>query len=367
MEAALRFTYHKGIADWIGVIELPYQASMATNTSAAGFGFWTITSLVLLRLAIGWHFYSEGVEKLEPGFTSAGLLRDAKGPLAPTFQSFAPPAPGYAEHFAQPQAAGLSSDQQTEQAEWQQAYNKRLAEYKAAKETPLAEFPPHAPYTEWASVIAEEWEAKRDQAIKLGAKTEDAEQAYRETRQRLADYFAGEADAIEEWRHELWRLEQMKAKPGAESLAFQQERIAGKRGETGRKGLSWAYAVDGFEEQYVADLAGLATKDDSIAAVVAELRTRSPLDWINPTVTCVVLGVGVCLMLGLATRVAAVAGAGFLLSVMASQPPWVADANTQYFGYQIAEFAALLVLAATAAGRWYGIDSVLRRCCSIAC
>lgn len=340
---------------------------MATNSSAANYGFWTVTALVLLRLAIGWHFYSEGVEKLEPGFSSAGLLRDAKGPLAPLFQSFAPPADGYAEHFAQPLAAGLTSDQQVEQAEWQQAYNKRLGEYKAAKETPLAEFPPHAPYTEWAEVLVANWEAKRDKAIGLGGKTEAAEEAYRQARGGLARYFEDQAADVEEWRHELWRLEQMKAKPGAESLAFQQERIDDKSGETGRTGLGWAYAVSGLEDLYVAELAKLASDGESSAAAAAELRTPSPLDWINPTVACVVLGVGVCLMLGLATRLAAVVGAGFLLSVMASQPPWVADANTMYFGYQIAECAALLVLSATGAGRWYGIDSVLRRCCSIAC
>jgi hypothetical protein len=42
------------------------------------------------------------------------------------------------------------------------------------------------------------------------------------------------------------------------------------------------------------------------------------------------------------------------LSVIASQPPWVTGAAPTY--YQIVEFAGLLVLAGTGAGRWAGLD-----------
>ena len=62
------------------------------------------------------------------------------------------------------------------------------------------------------------------------------------------------------------------------------------------------------------------------------------------------------MILGLFTRLASLVGALFLLSVMATQPPWVAGANTTYFFYQLVEVAALLLLAATSAGRWAGLD-----------
>ena len=46
--------------------------------------------LVLLRLAIGWHFFIEGMDKLHtPTWTSAGYLREATGPLAPRFRALA--------------------------------------------------------------------------------------------------------------------------------------------------------------------------------------------------------------------------------------------------------------------------------------
>jgi uncharacterized membrane protein YphA (DoxX/SURF4 family) len=46
--------------------------------------------LVLLRLAIGWHFLFEGVAKLtDPNWSSEGYLREASGPLAGWFQDLA--------------------------------------------------------------------------------------------------------------------------------------------------------------------------------------------------------------------------------------------------------------------------------------
>ena len=46
--------------------------------------------LVLLRLAIGWHFFTEGMDKLyDPAWTGAGYLREATGPLAPRFRELA--------------------------------------------------------------------------------------------------------------------------------------------------------------------------------------------------------------------------------------------------------------------------------------
>ena len=64
--------------------------------------------------------------------------------------------------------------------------------------------------------------------------------------------------------------------------------------------------------------------------------------------------VGICLLVGSLTRLAALAGALFLLSVIASQPPWVTGAAPTY--YQMVELAGLLVLAGTGAGRWAGLD-----------
>jgi len=59
-------------------------------------------------------------------------------------------------------------------------------------------------------------------------------------------------------------------------------------------------------------------------------------------------------LLGLFTRFWAIVGSGFLLSVISSQwPGWPGAAPTYY---QAVELFALLVLCATAAGRYAGLD-----------
>lgn len=47
-------------------------------------------ALVLLRVAIGWHFLYEGYTKLIiPNWSAQAFLQDARGPLAPIFQQLA--------------------------------------------------------------------------------------------------------------------------------------------------------------------------------------------------------------------------------------------------------------------------------------
>ena len=69
---------------------------------------------------------------------------------------------------------------------------------------------------------------------------------------------------------------------------------------------------------------------------------------------------GLSLLFGFLTRLGALAAAAFLLSVMATQPPWVPGVEPTYFWYQLVEFTALLTLAAVGAGRWAGIDAIIR-------
>ncbi len=81
---------------------------------------------------------------------------------------------------------------------------------------------------------------------------------------------------------------------------------------------------------------------------------ESSLGWINLATTVLTLGVGICLLLGLFTRLASVTAAIFLLSIIASQPPWLGTYELTIF--PIVELAGLLVLAGTGAGRWLGLD-----------
>lgn len=318
---------------------------MDSRRSLGGFA---ILALVLLRLAIGWHFFTAGMEKIERtddgyhvAFSAAPFLGMAQGPWADTFKSFAPNGHDWQKLLAVPhQKKPLTAE-----------------EAEAAKQNP--------PYKPWAERIKADWQAIADQAAEVPGLTEDqiaAVKAITKTKQAELDaYFADEVDAIADYRHELWRLDQWRAKPEAGTLPFEQERIAKKAADTAAKAKSWVASVNSFEQSLLADLRNTLTpqQHENTAAVAAmHAATTGPqeekLNRVNLGATLLTLGVGICLLLGLFTRTASIVGALFLVSVIATQPPWIATAEPTI--NQIVELAGLLVLAGTGAGRWLGLD-----------
>ena len=335
-----------------------------------------VAALVVLRLVIGWHFFSEGLDKLayDPAtggyrvaFSAAGFLSQAKGPLAGLFHSQVSEH-GWQELLAAPrQNRPLTEEESAAQAQWAADYaRRRAAAQKASQPVPI-EFPPHAPYAEWASRIAVDWRAVLNTVTNSVGLTEEqrrqAAEAFVLRHQQLADYLAAESDAIAEYRHQLWRLEQWLAAPEARGVPFQQERIAAKQAETAAMARTWVDQVDQFEQEFLVTLRQILTPEqqaDAAMTAAMDSALTSPqqarLRWINLAATGLTLGVGACLLLGLFTRTAAVLGALFLMAVIATQPPWIP--GTESTIYQTIELVALLVVAATAAGRWFGLDYI---------
>jgi uncharacterized membrane protein YphA (DoxX/SURF4 family) len=89
-----------------------------------------------------------------------------------------------------------------------------------------------------------------------------------------------------------------------------------------------------------------------------ELNPSHQLYWINKIVPYFDAAVGVLLLLGLFTRITSLAAAGFLLGIIVTQPLWVPGHDPKII-WNIVEFGALLVLAATVAGRFGGLDYFL--------
>jgi thiosulfate dehydrogenase (quinone) large subunit len=78
--------------------------------------------------------------------------------------------------------------------------------------------------------------------------------------------------------------------------------------------------------------------------------------------------VGVCLMLGLFTRLASVIGIGFLLMFYLAAPPWIgyfyaipSEGSYLLVNKNLVELAALVVILLTGSGRFAGLDRILRR------
>jgi uncharacterized membrane protein YphA (DoxX/SURF4 family) len=334
-----------------------------------------VFALVLLRLVIGWHFFREGGEKLKYNrhdnewrmvFSADGFLSQAQGPLAKYFRSQAPDDHSYRELLAAPREnVPPTPDQVAERSQWQADYKRRRDEaQKAGGEVPV-EFPPSAPYHDWAERIAADWQTIRDDVKTVPGLMDEqktrADEALAQRLQQVADYLAGEEGAIAEYRHELWRLANWRSAPEAGEVPFHDERITTKAGETKSQPVAWVNQVRDIKAAYRDDLGSILNAEQrgtaNTAAAFDQALTDSKEEWlriVNLVVTGLTVGVGICLLLGFFTRLASLAGALFLLAVIASQPPWLADSVETM--PQCIEFAGLLVLAGTGAGRWMGLD-----------
>ena len=269
----------------------------------------TVVVLVALRLGVGWHFYKEGVKKFhDPNFTANIFFEQSTGPLSDLFKLMVPDQRGNARLSRQPTKDMLA------------AYGDRVSG-------------------------------------RLGfdqSQQQQAEQLKKQWSARLDDFYAENGEEIREYFLEVQRVKDAKADKSTRDVAFRREWIASKDAELRGKLSGWSMKLNKIGEQYQSDLRALATPEQRQRGLPAVPdRSRSFLDIV---VKFFITGVGVCLVLGLFTRLASLGGAAFLVSVLATQPPWVPGAETSYFYYQLVELLALLLLVATGAGRFAGLD-----------
>jgi uncharacterized membrane protein YphA (DoxX/SURF4 family) len=339
-------------------------------------GSFAIFALVFLRLVIGWHFFGEGTKKLQYDRTDGGfhlafsadteLLDKAKGPLADWYFKFVPGGHDWRTLLATPRKnVPPTADEAAEKAKWVREYTARRSEAAKKKEPAPVEFPPTATYHDWATKIADDWREVLEKVKKVPGLTEaqkqQADKALHDRLETLSAYLEGEEEEMTTYRHELFRLKNWRDAPEASGVPFVQSRIATKNTETGAKVKAWRAQVAALDDGYYDDLDHILTPEQrSQAKTVNALHaattdpSRARLDKLNIVVAGLIIGVGVCLLLGFFTRLAAIAGALFLLGVICSQPFWISDAVPTI--NQCIEFAGLLVLAGTGAGRWFGLD-----------
>lgn len=63
---------------------------MKKNIREMNYSNWQLSTLVIVRVLIGWHFLYEGLVKVvNPDWTAAGFLNAAQGPFANLFKSMA--------------------------------------------------------------------------------------------------------------------------------------------------------------------------------------------------------------------------------------------------------------------------------------
>ncbi|HBI45469.1 MAG TPA: hypothetical protein DDY78_21835 [Planctomycetales bacterium] len=351
---------------------------------AKHYGFLTMVFLVALRLVIGWHFFFEGAHKLDTFvvgtntstnkvFSSAGYFREAPGPLAWEMRKYLgdPDDDALARVTPLPGDAAKSDDPAARmppalRKEWDDSFNQFVKFYgldaNQEKEAKANLDKAEADVVRWLTIQAVEGKSKDKQPTDVQAVMTEVEKTYpsgvlkvQETpAQRIAEY----RDKVQEYRNMLDKTD----------AAFNSDVVGLKRlatkGEAASMRKSLMADLDKKTAALKASWGDLLT--DSQANKGVPLPSLPLLWWVDGITAWGLTVIGGCLLLGLLTRFNCILAAGFLLMTYFASPPWPwlptppnNEGNYHYVNKNLVEMFALLVLATTASGRWFGVDALI--------
>jgi uncharacterized membrane protein YphA (DoxX/SURF4 family) len=403
--------------------------------------------LVVLRLALGWHFLYEGVWKYthRDAFVAEtdGFLSAARGPAAKLFYGMVPDIDG---HQRLERDLTLVETKKSKESEGQAAKQPKLARHwDDLRAAFVAYYQPKGGETENSDLYTQfEKEAAKvcqrnvkgldeflkENGEKIKAHFESLQRFHEQLKTDPSTDFMRQRrwDQMQEYRKEAkgWIADldarekalkadlmdllnkERKAEVAAVAVANAKEKEAKEKAATAKIVVKSGAALEPKPSDPPRDLSAegvtvapereKATKVTPAAAAVIDFSpltkgrdpagpfrsTFNPLKWTRIEqlaflLTFALLGIGLCLMLGLFTRLSALAGAGFMLFVVLSQPsyPGVYPTDPPQLGHALlvnkdfVEMIALLVIASTSLGRWTGMDFFLHnwlirpfcRCC----
>ena len=295
---------------------------------------WTVFIMVLLRIAIGWHFAYEGAWKLhEADWRATGYLVQSTGPLRPVFRAMV----------------------------WDVDALKRL--------TP-----------EWVKERIDERYAEIQKHYVLTADQRKAADAFVQARKAEVDEIFADPDfqnELKDYQKFLAHIEDQEKYLGGKGPDFNVERVrydyikkAQAQGGLLARAQAPVKAIDTFivtgdkdkgvvpllEAKQYADAQG-----KGLGPLPHEKSQTFLIDWAN---MLALTAVGVCLMLGLFTRLAALGGIGLLMLYYFAMPPFpgypespMTEGHYLMVNKNLVEALALLMIATTRIGRWAGLDA----------
>jgi uncharacterized membrane protein YphA (DoxX/SURF4 family) len=381
---------------------------------------WIFLSLVALRLIVGFHFFTEGKNKIDQGnWSAAPFFAAAKGPFAPLFHSLLPdwsyretlcvvPAPkAKTDNKVSPvvnrdQAPAANDpkfliDPYRTFGQWDIFLEDILVGYrlkqsemanrieKLTREIDRLDTEIAGAQASDNSSLEKELVRQREQRIAVKSRLAKADPVVdllailKRRQDQLNDYllFPAHQDEILKTIEDENRLAgfvrdgENRGRSGqdVESLRLQIETIRGDIRSVRSKHATEIQGIwNGLEEEmnsYGLQLSSPVETGTSLPKQVAlpkpfEVQPTTQLYWINTIVPYFDLTVGILLLLGLFSRITSLAAAGFLLGIIVTQPLWVPGHDPKII-WNIVEFGALLVMAATVAGRFGGLDYFLFR------
>ncbi len=274
-------------------------------------------ALVLLRITIGWHFVTQGMEKYrDPNFSSRGYLSQAKGPFAERFHELIPDYNGLER---------LDAEQMKER------FGRLL-------------------------------EGVKNQYGFNQETMDKAQQLVNEASQDVTDYLDSNQQEIDKYRQDLDQLTERRHKPDFQQVPHEQKWVWDKQQELQSTLGPWTGWVDNRAKELLKSLNDLAGEPSSGRPPYQEPPTK--LKQMDQLVMYSNLAIGVCLIVGLFTRFASFSGALFLLSLVLAQPPLAnlfppphPSAGAQWIvNKEVVEMMAMFALAFLPVGRWGGLD-----------
>lgn len=347
--------------------------------------------LILLRLAIGWHFLMQGYLKIPAKhldrlglpilqqqatkkWTSDGYFSNAGGPFAHGIRALKGDPDD--EALARLEVAPIAGDAKAAPAEvrvprgTKKEWVEYLQHFRAFYDLDQAQ-------RDQADSVLEKAEAK---LVALLTYVPDPDPSKRDklydemTTEQTTVYPSGEfkrrmtlAERVAEYKAKVAALRQIPDKLwtfGKDVEGFNKVQEAKAEVKRLRDGL--LKELDGQTKAYHEALGKLLTPEQKARGELVLEKPRTIVDSIDSITPWMLTGLGVCLLIGLFSRLAAFLAAGFLLLTYLATPAllWLSvppstEGVDLIVNKNLIEMLALLVLACVPSGRWFGADGLL--------
>ena len=314
--------------------------------------------LVVLRLSIGWFFVAEGLEKVHPHpttnfkeWTSAGYLKQSSGPLSPFFQW---------------QTGGNADEMPLERLtvhgeEVSPALRQDWTQY-------LQRFAGHYKLTD---AQRDEAQKKLDESLVNAGKWLSNTTSKKELDKNAAfptASFAPRKSPVERIADYRAKVEEYRQAENEANMAFGEDVYKAKlRAMKADAAKMRADLLADLEEPMRKALASVLDDDQKLMPALGPPPGSPVLAWTDRVVGWGLVVVGAGLMFGLFTRLSCVGGALFLIMLYLALPPFPwspenlrAEGPNVFVNKNLIMAVALLALATTRSGMWFGLDGLVQ-------
>jgi len=318
-------------------------------------GLLAVVALVALRITVGWHFFYEGCWKVNPKneFSAIPFLGMSKGPAAELFYEMLPDIDGAVRLDIQ-EKEDPANPKKTVQ--YFPTFDDGWAKYKEKfeKKYKLSEDQQKKIDTIYNQYLVSQFD--------YAAIVEEDIKGYLESYQRFKSQEAAKTNDAAHERKRNW--DQML------KLRGEVNKWSGELSGMGDDMQLAFWQILTSEQQNRGQLPKIVYGNNRIFVTASFLKINSWVDFLNFAVTWGLTAIGFCLLTGLCSRLAALGGAAFLVSVLLTQPPWPTIyppvspevGHAMIVDKNFVEMVACLVLFSLPVGRWAGLDYFLWNC-----